>query len=39
MPLRNEVIEIVQTQVAETNGDLVKFREGNTIVTLHFKET
>ena len=39
MPLRNEVIEIVQMRVAETNGDLVKFGEGNTIVTLHFKET
>ena len=38
MPLRNEVIEIIQTQVAETNGDLVKFGEGNTIVTLHFKK-
>jgi len=39
MSLRNEVIEIIQTQVAETNGDLVKFGEGNTIVTLHFKKT
>ena len=39
IPLRNEMIEIVQTQVAETNGDLVKFGEGNTIVTLHFKKT
>ena len=34
MPLRNEVIEIIQTQVAETNGELLKFGEGNTIVTL-----
>ena len=39
MSLRNEVVEIIQTQVAETNGDLVKFGEGNTIVTLHFKKT
>jgi len=39
IPLRNEVIEIIQTQVAETNGDLVKFGEGNTIVTLYFKKT
>ena len=39
IPLRNEVIEIIQTQVAETNGELVKFGEGNTIVTLHFKKT
>jgi len=36
---RNEVTEIIQTQVAETNGDLVKFGEDNTIVTLHFKKT
>ena len=39
IPLRNEVIEIIQTQVAETNGDLVKFGEGNIIVTLHSKKT
>jgi len=42
MSLRNEVVEIIQIQVAETigtGGDLVKFGEGNTIVTLHFKET
>jgi len=39
IPLRNEVIEIIQTQVAESNGELVKFGEGNTIVTLHFKKT
>ena len=39
MPLRNEVIEIIQTQVVETNGELVKFGEGNTIVTLRFKKT
>ena len=38
MPLCNGVIEIIQTQVAETNGDLVKFAEGNTIVKLHFKK-
>ena len=33
----NEVVEIVETQVAETNGDLVKFGEGRTLLTLHFK--
>ena len=41
MSLRNEVVEIIQIQVAETfgtGGDLVKFGEGNTIVTLHFKK-
>ena len=42
MSLRNEVMEIIQIQVAETfgtGGDLVKFGKGNTIVTLHFKKT
>ena len=39
LPLRNEVVEIIQTQVAETNGDLVKIGEGHTLVTLHFKKT
>ena len=42
MSLRNEVVEIIQIQVAETfgtGGDLVKFGEGNTIATLHFKKT
>ena len=33
LSLRNEVIEIIQTQVAETNGDLVKFGEGNTTLS------
>ena len=31
MPLRNEFIEIIQIQVAETNGELDKFGKGNTI--------
>ena len=42
LPLRNEVLEIIQIQVTETvgtGGDLVKFGKGNTIVTLHFKKT
>ena len=41
MSLRNEVVEIVHIQVAETigrGGDLVKFGDGHTIVTLHFKK-
>ena len=37
VPVRNEVVEIVETQMAETNGDLVKFGEGHTLLTLHFK--
>ena len=42
MTLRNEVIEIIQIQVAETFGTedaLVQFGKGNTLVTLHFKKT
>ena len=37
IPVRNEVVEIVETQMAETNGDLVQFGEGRTLLTLHFK--
>ena len=37
VPVRNEVVEIVETQLAETNGDLVQFGEGRTLLTLHFK--
>ena len=37
VPVRNEVVEIVETQMAETNGDLVKFGEGHALLTLHFK--
>ena len=42
MSLRNEVVEMIHVQVAETigrGGDLVKFGDGHTIVTLHFKKT
>jgi len=38
IPVRKEVIEIIEVQVAETTGELVKFGGGNTIVTLHFKK-
>ena len=37
VPVRNEVVEIVETQMAEINGDLVTFGEGRTLLTLHFK--
>ena len=37
VPVRNEVVEIVETQMAETNGELVQFGEGHTLLTLHFK--
>ena len=39
IPLRKQVLDIIETQVAETTGDLARFGEGNTIVTLHFKQT
>jgi len=37
VPVRNEVVEIVETRMAETNGELVQFGEGHTFLTLHFK--
>ena len=37
VPERNELVEIVETQMAEINGDLVQFGAGHTILTLHFK--
>ena len=41
LPVRYEVIEFIEVQVAETTGagrDLVKFAEGDAILTLHFKK-
>ena len=38
-PVRNDTIDIIETQVSETDGDLTRFSEGETIVTLHFKRT
>ena len=41
LPVRNQVLEIVELQIAETVGsgeDLVKFGPGHSIVTLHFKK-
>ena len=37
--VRKDVLDIIETQVAETTGDLTQFGSGNTIVTLHFKKT
>ena len=34
IPLRKQVLDLI-----ETTGDLARFGEGNTIVTLHFKGT
>ena len=39
IPVRKDVLDIIETQVAETTGALTHFGEGNTIVTLHFKKT
>ena len=37
LPLRNKYIKMIETQVADTDGNLVNFGPGNTIPTLHFK--
>ena len=37
IPLRKDVVDIIETQVSETTGELTEFGEGNTILTLHFK--
>ena len=39
IPVRKDTIDIIETQVAETEGTLTQFGTGNTIVTLHFKKT
>ena len=36
--VRKDVIDIIETQVSETDGKLVDFGKGNTILTLHFKK-
>jgi len=38
IPVRKDLIDIIEVQVAETTGELVTFGDGNTIVTLHFKK-
>ena len=38
IPVRKDMIDIIETQVAETTGELARFGEGNTILTLHFKK-
>ena len=41
IPVRREVMDIIEVQVAETIGtgdDLAKFGPGHTLVTLHFKQ-
>ena len=38
IPVCKDLIDIIETQVAETTGELVDFGERNTIVMLHFKQ-
>ena len=38
LPVRSKLMEIVETQVTETNGDLVAFGTGQILLTLHFKK-
>ena len=37
IPLRKDLLDIIETLVSETTGELPEFGEGNTILTLHFK--
>ena len=37
LPVRVEVMDIIETQLAENNGKVVDFASGVTTVTLHFK--
>ena len=39
IPVHKETVDIIETQVAETTGEMTKFGPGDTIVTLHFKKT
>ena len=39
IPLRKDLLDIIETQVSETTGELTEFGDGNTILTLHFKRT
>jgi len=38
IPLRSDVIDIIEVQVSESDGSLVTFDPGVTVVTLHFKQ-
>ena len=38
IPVRKETLDIIEVQVAETTGELVKFGGGNTVVTIHVKK-
>ena len=38
LPVRSGLMEIIETQVTETNDDPVAFAKGQTLLTLHFKK-
>ena len=38
VPLRSDVIDIIEVQVSESDGSLADFDSGDTVVTLHFKQ-
>ena len=38
LPVRSKLMEIIETQVRETNGDPVAFAKCQTLLTLHFKK-
>ena len=38
IPVRKQVLDIIEVNVAETTGELTRFGEGNTILTLHFRK-
>ena len=38
IPLRKELLDIIQVQVAESTGTLTTFGRGVTTVTFHFKQ-
>ena len=37
IPVRKQVLDIIEVNVAETTGELARLGKGNTIVTLHFR--
>jgi len=37
IPLRSDVVDIIEVQVNEDDGSLVNFEPGDTVVTLHYK--
>lgn len=36
--IRNRDVEIIEIQISEINGSIIHFRDGDTVITLHFKK-